>query len=122
MNPPTNPQQRLIYGKCETESAVHQSTSPLMYQLDASKYVAGNPCMINGTLGGNTVSRASDRQSFIDIEHNLQNRARPMVRGCPADSMVIEPAASMSNLSICDMYQRPQLVLPPPMDETVYIK
>jgi hypothetical protein len=112
----TKPQQRLMYDECQISAAVRQSTSPIGYVLDTSTYVSCNPAMIMGVLGGNTSSRATDRGAFVNIENELQNRSRPMTRACPDQQHPTMEPNNLKHLAARQLYERPAIIAPPPMD------
>lgn len=72
---------RRKFDNCEYYWTIKESTSPLNYSLDPSKFYNCNECRVPfGLLGGNNVSRYTG--NLVDLENDLRGQTRPYSR-CP---------------------------------------
>lgn len=73
---------RLRDDTCAYRRALKQSTDPLSYQLDPTKYINSRRCrMTLGIVGGNNVSTLTG-EALVDTESELMNITRP-ASACP---------------------------------------
>ena len=67
---------RLSYDDCSYKQALKQSTSPLSYALDASRFEHKNKCRMElGIIGGTNVSH--NKGNLVDIENELRGQTFP---------------------------------------------
>jgi hypothetical protein len=75
-------QNRFIYDSCEFMKRLEESTNPLCYVLDRSRYENCGKCRHEfGLVGGTAVSHI--KSNMVDLESDLRNQTRPATL-CPA--------------------------------------
>lgn len=73
---------RQIYDQCSYNTELRQSTAPLSYVLDVSKYQRCDTCRPElGIVGGTAVSHING--NLVDLENDLRGQTRPATK-CPA--------------------------------------
>ena len=79
---------RLIYDKCSYGKQLHESTSPLMYQLYQGKYENCNKCVYD---------KIYFPYELVDIESELRNQTRPLTH---CDQFKYHPRCKKSKLCV----------------------
>jgi hypothetical protein len=128
---------RLRYDTCAYEQAIKQSTSPLSYTLDTTKFDNCSKCRMQlGLVGGNNVSQIAG--NLVDLENDLRGQTRknsdcpskqyqsacPLNAGGPCNVNSIPYGNDCKrrintqpvHLQPCQMIRYKPVALPPPMN------
>jgi hypothetical protein len=127
-------QTRFIYDNCEFVKRLEESTNPLDWILDDSRYYNRGKCRpVFGIVGGTAVSHV--KGNLVDMESDLTNRTRAASL-CPSEKWHPTPAdgiirnhptitnangtvinTNLVHLPPCQLVAYPKIPLPDPFNK-----